>query len=310
MDNLTYYGDGFHDSIFNDEKFKEFYQQNFSNKNVEPNKLESLISSNHFKIIRQYITNNSVGLDGSSYNLKEDLEIKRDSKLRNLKLIRVKDPLKAPFRYVCKVFSETNKIDKLTNKKHIIGGTSFFVSKRMLLTAAHNLENLEKGNVERIVVIPGQNGSLAKFGQALSRKYFVHKKWKKNNRQFDYGVIVLPNNDLFNQVKGLFPISNSGRLDQTTWGAGYKSETTKNKFGYQYYTKGKITQIEKNEYAFSNKLVVGFSGSPIIIKSKNQNADFFMSIAMGTWFAGNKRVGIRFNNGLINSLKEWDSKLR
>jgi V8-like Glu-specific endopeptidase len=83
--------------------------------------------------------------------------------------------------------------------------TGFFISRRIVATAAHCLYNGETRQwAETVIVYPGRDGGNKRFGSRQVSKTALHipSEWIANpyNVRYDYGAIILPDDVLGNAV--------------------------------------------------------------------------------------------------------------
>ncbi|MCX6024354.1 MAG: trypsin-like serine protease, partial [Chloroflexi bacterium] len=82
-----------------------------------------------------------------------------------------------------------------------------FVGLRVLLTAAHCLYDSDgSGFLDSIRVVPGKNGSSEPFGSQFGSVVRIPLQWRRSvdtgraNQQWDWGLVLLPNEDLGKRV--------------------------------------------------------------------------------------------------------------
>ena len=170
-----------------------------------------------------------------------------------------------PFKLICRLIITAKNGTRYA-------GSGFFISPRCIITSGHCVHLPIGSNVydwaKSIKVIPGANGRSAPFGSQTSTRFRSVNGWtKKRKSDFDHGAIILPNNTLYNRVKGYLgylQLNNSAILNNS----GYPVD----KPGTQWYNAGRVTRITqyKMEYMLDTK--GGQSGSPVYIKqgSKRQ----------------------------------------
>jgi glutamyl endopeptidase len=102
---------------------------------------------------------------------------------------KIVDTRQYPFSAIC-------ALRILTKDGRTKGGTGFFASDRVILTAGHNVYlHGHGGFAERIAVLPGLNGDLSAppFPQATSSSFRTVSGWWQNRNQLvDFGAIILP----------------------------------------------------------------------------------------------------------------------
>jgi len=163
-----------------------------------------------------------------------------------------------PFKLICRLL-----ITAKSGARYV--GSGFFISPRCIITSGHCVHMPIGSNVydwaKSITVIPGANGRSAPYGSQISTKFRSVTGWtKKRNSDFDNGAIILPDNTLYNRVKGYLGYKqlNSSAIINNS---GYPGD----KPGTQWYNAGRVTKVTnyKLEYMLDTK--GGQSGSPIYI---------------------------------------------
>src|SRR5260370_906766 len=77
-------------------------------------------------------------------------------------------------------------------------GTGWFIGPHTVMTAGHVVFSKANGGWARqIEVIPGMNGTLRPFGSQIGTSFRSVTGWTQNtNPEYEYGAIILPNNNL------------------------------------------------------------------------------------------------------------------
>ena len=148
--------------------------------------------------------------------------------------------------------------------------SSAMVGPNVLLTAAHCLwdETDFGGFVDRVVVVPGANGDIEPFGFVDAEWLWVPDAYTTNSdpgSPYDYGLIVLPTNDVEEQT-GSFEIGilttselQDPNFNPTT--AGYPGDKP---FGTQWVSsEASFNNVDDVELEHSIDAVQGQSGSPV-----------------------------------------------
>jgi V8-like Glu-specific endopeptidase len=211
----------------------------------------------------------------------------------------VTDTLQAPFRFICKLI--------LHRKEGVFGGTGFLISKRHVLTAGHCiLPGNSREQTESIEVIPGLIGNTMPFGSQMSSELQVASKWRKRKRPFDYGLIQLPDETLFNRVKGHFFLR-PPKKKATVSGGGYADLPPfgeENPLGRQIQTQGKVLKVRRNIMTFNNPLKVGYSGGPLYQSQEINGERYFFSHGLGTYLYRSGNIGPRVNKKMLEELND------
>jgi len=163
-----------------------------------------------------------------------------------------------PYRYICSLIITAND-----GGKYI--GTGFFINQRCIVTSGHCVFMKDEGGWARsIQVIPGQDGLNAPFGSQISTNFRSVEGWvNDNNSDFDQGAVILPDNTLFNRVRGYFgyaELKSSVILNNS----GYPGDKPN---GTQWFNAGAPTQVTDYKLQYMMDTAGGQSGSPVYINS-------------------------------------------
>ncbi|MBW6533946.1 MAG: trypsin-like peptidase domain-containing protein [Mariniphaga sp.] len=178
-------------------------------------------------------------------------------------------------------------------------GSGFFISKRCVITAGHCVFN-NNSWVKEIKVIPGAIGTKAPFGHAKSKIFKSVKGWTvSKDRNFDYGSVILNNDDLYQNIHSYFGYKVQSEKDQLIELSGYPMD----KNGKQWKSKGKISKLSPYRIYYELDTLKGNSGSPIFINEENN----WTAIGVHTYGETPTNSSIRLNNVIINRWHEWSN---
>ncbi len=145
-------------------------------------------------------------------------------------------------------------------------GTGWLVSPRTLITAGHCVYMREHGGWARsIEVIPGKDGDAAPFGQAVSATFGSVLGWTRDNdREYDYGAIILPSGHAFGDRVGHFGFADFD--DATLAGtrlnlSGYPGD--KDLGSTQWWHAQKTKSVSPRTLQYEIDTVGGQSGAPV-----------------------------------------------
>nr|WP_321486027.1 trypsin-like serine protease [uncultured Draconibacterium sp.] len=177
-------------------------------------------------------------------------------------------------------------------------GTGFFISKRCVITAGHCVYFRGKW-AKRIKVIPGAKGLKSPFGEDVSTKFRSVEGWTvSKNANFDYGAIILGNDDLYSNVNchlGYSLIQDKSRIIEL---AGYPMDKERT----QWRSEGQIKKLSQYRIYYELDTVKGNSGSPIFIRKGNSR------IVIGVHsFGQDPNYSIRLNQNILNRWSEWSN---
>lgn len=205
---------------------------------------------------------------------------------------RVVDTRVSPFRKICDLV-----ITAADSTPH--SGTAFFISPRTLVTCGHCLFVFQPGTsahgmVRKVLVMPARNGetdasqSLVGWVEVDQDSMRVHDRWKdEGNLDFDYGVIILPDQTMGNHL-GVFNcehFSDQDLQDARPTLAGYPDNVPD---GTQWRETNPIKQVKPAHLLYDIFTFGGQSGSPV----------FFADDAGQTACAIHNFGNVPFNRGV------------
>jgi len=166
--------------------------------------------------------------------------------------VKIKDTTATPYRFICKLFIEA------ANGRNYIG-SGFFIGPRCVITSGHVVHS-NGGWAKSITVVPGMNGSTAPFGKQVSRRFFSVKGWtQKKDPNYDHAAIILPDNTLYNRVRGFFGYRQENGLPMLN-NSGYPRDKTPST--EQWYNAGRATKNTTHRFEYMLDTYGGQSGSP------------------------------------------------
>lgn len=185
-------------------------------------------------------------------------------------------------------------------------GTGWFISPNVLITAGHvvhikgsGVEGRD-GWVNQIRVVPGRDGAIKPFGEALSTSFFSVRGWTENgDNEYDYGAIVLDEN-LGNRT-GWFGFGTYGDADlrQTTANiSGYPGDKPS---GTQWYAARRVDSVGPRKVFYDVDTAGGQSGSAVYrIKDGSR-----YGIAVHAYGGAVVNSGTRINRAVFDNMKSW-----
>lgn len=142
--------------------------------------------------------------------------------------------------------------------------TGWFIGPRTVMTAGHCVFSHGAGGWARqIEVIPGMDGNSRPYGSQISTSFRSVIGWTNNqNPEYDYGAVILPNNNLGNTVGwfGFAVLSTANLQNLLINNTGYPADKP---FGTQWYNAGRITQVTDRRLSYMVDTFGGQSGSVI-----------------------------------------------
>ena len=212
-----------------------------------------------------------------------------------------------PWRKVCDLLITAND-----GTQH--AGTAWFISPRTLLTAGHclfvhNPGTAMHGKIRKVLVMPARNAesdaaqSLFGWAEVPRENLQVHSGWESGDIDFDYGVIVLPDNlPAIGERTGWFGYDHyqDEDLDETTPTlSGYPDDVPQD--GTQWFEINLIKQLSSRRVFYSIHTVAGQSGSPVFFHA----GDSDIACAIHNWGDTTLNSGVRINQEVIEQLNAW-----
>jgi glutamyl endopeptidase len=144
-------------------------------------------------------------------------------------------------------------------------GTGWLVGPRTVITAGHCIFIHNRGGwVSSVEVIPGMNGAQRPYGSGVATSFRSVSGWTQNqNRNFDYGAIILPSNKAFGNQLGFFGYAALG--DSSLQGitlnlSGYPGDKPS---GTQWFHARAASALTARTIVYNIDTAGGQSGSPV-----------------------------------------------
>ncbi len=154
-----------------------------------------------------------------------------------------------------------------------VEGTGFFISKRCIITAAHNIF-FEDGFAKQVeVTLSGKDKSAYPLGKAVATTLRCMKRYAEDRdnpvagnygSDYDYGAVILPDDKLFDIIGSYFGYDTPCISDTGVEVAGYPTDSWKKK-GSQYKAEGEIKDRNDYQLYYTTDTEGGQSGSPVLI---------------------------------------------
>lgn len=171
--------------------------------------------------------------------------------------VQITNTIPVPWRWTCQlIITMANG-----NKSRCTG---WFIGPRTVMTAGHCVYSSGAGGWARsIEVIPGMNGALRPFGWQVGTSFRSVVGWVSNgDPNYDYGAIILPNNNLGNTVGwfGFASLADGSLQNLLVNNAGYAGDKP---FGTLWFNAGRITSVTARKLYYMLDTYGGHSGSPV-----------------------------------------------
>ena len=171
--------------------------------------------------------------------------------------VRISPASSYPWRAICKLI-----ITRADGRQS--GCTGWFIGPRTVMTAGHCVFSHAAGGwARRIEVIPGMDASSRPYGSQIGTSFRSVTGWTQDRKvEYDYGAVILPNNDLGNRVGwfGFTSLSDSSLNNLLVNNSGYAGDKP---FGTQWFNAGRITNISDRRLFYMIDTFGGHSGSPV-----------------------------------------------
>lgn len=183
-------------------------------------------------------------------------------------------------------------------------GTAWLVAPRLLLTAGHCVYMHNQGGwASQIEVIPGRNGGDRPFGSCVTSNFRSVQGWVNNrDRNYDYGVILLPENCRYGDQLGWFgyAVKSDDELQSLTTNlSGYPGDKPS---GTQWFHSRGLMDVDAQVLTYDTDTAGGQSGAPVWIKTSD-GSRYGVGIHTNGDLAGNSAT--RINQEVFDNIVTW-----
>ena len=211
------------------------------------------------------------------------------------------NPREYPYTAICSL-----KIRSSSGRSYM--GTGFFISSRILLTAGHCVYiHDDNGWPDCIEVIPGRDKSENPFGSVIANEFMSFDEWiEDRDRNFDMGVIILPEDCPFGEKVGWFGCKTF--LDEKEYKgkifniSGYPGE----RGGREQLKMSGVGECQGPLLKYDIDTTGGQSGSPVWIVKDNKY--YVIGVhTMGNSSIGNfaTRIDLDFMRDILEMIKDF-----
>lgn len=203
-----------------------------------------------------------------------------------------------PWRQICAL-----RINAATGAHYV--GTGWFIAPNVLATAGHCVYMLKEGGwAKSIRIAPGRYGDDPPPSEWITATRFASVKgWvHANSRDYDYGVIFLPESETGRRV-GNFSVRalpDAALKDVRARISGYPADREQAKF--QYYHERPVLGVSETHLDYDHDTYGGQSGSPIW-QNTEQTGRVAVGIHTNGSTAGNS--GTRISQPVLANLIAW-----
>jgi glutamyl endopeptidase len=190
-------------------------------------------------------------------------------------------------------------------------GTGWLVSPRVVLTAGHCVYMSDEGGwATQIEVIPGRFAEQRPFGSAISRDLRSVTAWTvDNDRDYDYGAILLPEDKRFGDELGWFGYAtrDDAYLRGVTLNlAGYPGDGGKagpqRQQGTPWYNSRTVSDVNEKQITYEIDTWGGQSGSPVWEMAPDGSR---YGLAIHTWGTSVNNGGTRITSEVFDNVVSW-----
>lgn len=179
--------------------------------------------------------------------------------------------------------------------------TGWFIGPKTVMSAGHCVYSKANGGWARqIEVIPGMKGSIRPFGSMVGTVFRSVTGWtQKQDQNFDYGCIILPNDSLGRLVGwfGFAALTDASLNNLLINNSGYPGDKP---FGTQWFNAGRVTKITNRKIYYMIDTFGGQSGSPTWRTVAGQRQ------AVGIHaYGGCPNSSTRINTEVYNNMMTW-----
>lgn len=202
----------------------------------------------------------------------------------------------------------------------IQGCTGFFIDPHTIATAAHCLYDTRAGRATSVRIYPARNGNDIPYGSydVDEDSIFISQGWLNGQRrtEYDYGAIVLPNDDIGNQV-GWFNLAvlNNQELADTylhtagyPWGTYFFDWETNCMFGHCKLMRDEEPMYDFNdsEIRYTLDTTDGQSGSAIWYESGSSVN--VVGIVSNTCMPNVYNCAPRITESVVSDFQRWSRR--
>lgn len=200
------------------------------------------------------------------------------------------DIKKSPFFMICNLIIKTGN-------RGTFRASGFFISPKCIITAGHCVYQ-NRAWAESIEVIPGDESRTRPFGSATSTDFFAVEGWVNDeNHEYDYGAVILENEDLFKVINSYFGYTPYTPSADDLHNSGYPHDHD----SIQKHSFGKVLpEVNKSLIKYNIDTYSGNSGSPVFL---NKNGQF---IAVGVHTYGQcPNHAVKVTDEVISNWNNW-----
>ena len=201
-----------------------------------------------------------------------------------------------PWRAICSL-----RIRTRTGTTYI--GTGWFINARTVMTAGHcvYLHN-EGGWAQSITVMPGRNGSSLPYGSSTATSFRSVTGWTGGpNPDYDYGCIILPQNNRLGARTGSFGFAYMGDSSLRSKYVNLSGYPGDKPAGTQWYHHRRVKGVSSRRFTYDIDTAGGQSGSPVWYIRNNVR----YAVGIHTYGSLSGNSATRITKPVFNLMKNW-----
>ena len=233
------------------------------------------------------------GLEHSPVLTRHQIFDRPESVCGNDDRVKIDLTIEAPWRWTCFLLSKRSDGSQMKC-------TGWFIGPRTVVTAGHCLFD-ERGWVDEVEVIPGGDGEVQPFGSQIGRSFRSVRGWVEQfHVDYDYGAIILPDNNLGNEVGwfGFASLSDQDLKHTLVNNAGYPGDKPG---GTQWFGGGRLQEIQERRLFYMIDTAAGGSGSPVW-----QLENGIRRVIGIHAYGGCPNKATRITNSVFENLTQWN----
>ena len=210
--------------------------------------------------------------------------------------VRIHGTTSYPWRAICSL-----RIRTRTGKTYI--GTGWFINARTVMTAGHCVfMHNEGGWASSITVMPGRNGSSTPYGASVATTFRSVTGWTNGRKSdYDYGCIILPQNDRLGARTGSFGFAYMGDSSLRAKYVNLSGYPGDKPSGTQWYNHRRVKAVSSRRFSYEIDTAGGQSGSPVWYIRNNRR----YAVGIHTYGARSGNSATRITKPVFNLMRSW-----
>ena len=204
-----------------------------------------------------------------------------------------------PWRAICSLL-----ITAADGARYI--GTGWFAGPRLVVTAGHCVFMRDHGGwVRSIDVIPGRNGATQPYGTRTGTIFRSTKGWtEQNNRDFDYGAILLTGGSALGSQTGFFGLGVRSDAELRSYNVNVSGYPGDKPVGTQWWMARQVDSVTAQTIVYQLDTAGGQSGAPVWVFLNNTR----VAVGVHTNGAPSGNSATRITQAVSNNLIQWKNE--